>query len=815
MSFEALNAALSGLRVAQQQLNVISSNVSNATTPGYSRKILPQTTQVINGTGKIIGVQAETVIRKANMNLERELWTQVSAVSQADVKAAYLDTIEKFHGATNKELSIAAGIADLKDKFAALSDSPADGFLLQSVLNQAQQVATKFNDFGKLVTQLRNDAQDEMAETVDRVNVLLGTIADLNKQIKGSAVLNRSTAGIEDQRDIAINELSSLMNVTFFTRGDGVLVVQSTTGAQLADENPTEVFFNPSVLGATTTYPNSAAGIYVGGNPIENPVSFDITTTGVGGKLGGLIELRDEILVEYQAQIDELAHKLALRLEAQGLTLFTDPSGIVPLDTPPDLSTNPPTAVTYVGFASIIQVNEAIVSNVSLLQQGTYSSDQTIPTASNEVIRRVIQFGFGNVNYQEVNGTTDLNFVGPATDLQGWLGLHSRNNIVGGIDLSNFPQIDDGLPSTTDIADSLQEYFPNWPNEDQFQIILEEPRLGLGPVTITVDLSDAQANFPLGPGVNSALDQIVAEINAQITAAALPAGLTTTAGRNTNGQLSIQSRANVELSATGFADAMGTAAFGALGFREREYVTEDPYIDIQVGNQDPVRITIEPGEDVNDLINKLEYNPLTGEGVTGLFVDFDAGTGRITLRPGIDDSNGGRRFGGDIRIVSGPGITTGAANPALAALPAGVSVVSALFGSYTVSGLSVTQTSPVVDVPYRSETAVGSNVFVAFRRSNLGPGSDISTNILTGQNIVDFGQKMVNAHAQDVIVNNAQMNDDATLRDLLQERFLNETGVNIDEELSMLIVIQTAYSAAARAVSAADEMFDELLNAFR
>ena len=42
---------------------------------------------------------------------------------------------------------------------------------------------------------------------------------------------------------------------------------------------------------------------------------------------------------------------------------------------------------------------------------------------------------------------------------------------------------------------------------------------------------------------------------------------------------------------------------------------------------------------------------------------------------------------------------------------------------------------------------------------------------------------------------------------------MDESAVNIDEELSMLIVIQTAYAAAARAVTAADEMFTELLNA--
>jgi len=816
MSFQALNAALSGLRVAQAQLGVISNNISNASTPGHSRKILPQSTQVINSTGQIIGVQAETLIRKVDLNLERELWTQVSATSELDVKAAYLDTIEKFHGATDKQLSIAAEIAELKDKFAALSDAPSDGALLQLTLSQAVQVANKFNEFGNLVTELRNDAQDDMVTTVERVNDLLTSISELNRQVKGSAVLNRSTAALEDQRDIAINELATLMNVTFFSRGDGVLVVQTTTGVQLADENAAEVFFNPSVLGATTTYPGSASGIYVGGDPDENPTAVDITATNVGGKLGGLIELRDEILVQYQSQMDELAHKMALRMDAQGLRLFTDESGAIPLDTPPDLSVDPPIAVTYVGFASNIRVNQNIIEDVSLLQQGTYTSDRTIPAASNEVIRRVIQFGFSDINYQEAAGTTNLNIALPATDLQSWLGLYSTNNVVGGINLGDFTQIDDGLPGTAgDLAGDLQDFFPNWPNDDEFQIILEEPRLGLGPVTISIDLSDAQANFPLGPGINDALDQITSEINAQITAAALPPGLTTSATRNTYGQLVLNSRANVEFSASGFADAMGSDAFGALGLREDEYITEDPHFDIQVGNNDYVRVTIEPGDTITDLINKLEYDPLTGEGVPGLYVDFDAGTGRLTLRPGMDDTNGGPSFGGDFRMIAGPGDTTGAVNPALAALPSGVNIVSALFGSFSVSGPTVTESSPIENIEYASETAVGSGIFVNFRRANLGPGADVSTSVLTGQNVTDFAQKVINAQAQDIILNSSRRTEEATLRDLLSERFLNESGVNIDEELSMLIVVQTAYAAAARAISAADEMFSELLNSVR
>lgn len=818
MSFEALNAALSGLRVAQQQLTTISNNVSNATTPGYSRKILPQSTQVINSTGQIIGARSEVLIRQVDLNLERELWTQVSSVAALDIKASYLDTIEKFHGNTQSETSIAAGIADLKDKFAALSDSPSDGFLLQSVLSQAQSVAGKLNDFGNMITEMRNDAQDDMEQTVARVNDLLSTIANLNGQIKSTANVNRTSAPLEDQRDIAINELASLMNITFFTRGDGVMVVQTTTGVQLTDERATEVFFNPDPIGATTTYPANVAGLYVGGDPLRNPAATDITTTNVGGKLGGLIELRDDILVQYQAQADELAHKLALRMDAQGLRLFTDAAGGVPLDTPPDPTNNPPISVSYVGFASVIQVNEAVLNDITLIQQGTYTSDRTIPEASNEVIRRVIQFAFGDINYQQVDGTTDLNIALPATDLQSWLGLPSQNNVIGGINFASFSEIDDGTSGSTTLYGTLQEFFPSWPNSDEFQITLEEPRLGLGPTTISVDMSDIATNpaYAIGsPGINNALDQMIAGINDLITAAALPAGLATTATRNTNGQLVLESRATVTLSATGFADAMGSEAFAALGLHENTYTTEDPYFDVQVGNNDPVRVTIAPGDDVNDLIAKLQYNPATGEGVPGLYVDYNAGTGTLQLRPGMDDTNGGPDFGGDIKIISGPGITNGAINPALAALPSGVGVVSALFGSYSVSGTTVRENNPVQDVPYQSETAVGSGIFVAFRRDNLGPGADVSSGILTSQKITDFAQKMINAQAQDVILNESKLSDESTMRDLLQERFLNESGVNIDEELSMLIVIQTAYAAAARAVSAADEMFTELLGAFR
>jgi flagellar hook-associated protein 1 FlgK len=816
MSFQALNAALSGLRVAQQQLTTISNNVANVGTDGYTRKILPQSTQVINSTGQIIGVQAETVIRRVDLNLERDLWTQISATSALDVQASYLANVEAFHGPPDKELSIAAQIAALKDSFAALSDAPDDGFLLQSTLDQARDVARKFNDFNDLVVQMRNDTQDEITVSVDRANDLLKQIAGFNADIKAAANLARSTAGIEDQRDIAIKELSKEMQISLFQRGDGVIVIQTRTGVQLADETAQELFFDPNVVGATTFYPDSASGLYVGGNPATNPASFDITGTGVGGRMGGLIELRDDILPRYQAQIDELAHKIAQRFDAQGLRLFTDASGLIPNDTAPDPLAGPPaTAVPYVGFAGVIQVNADIENDITLLQQGTYVSDSTIPAGSNEVIRRIVEFTFGDVNYQEADGAIDLRVAGPATDLQEWLGLYSSNSVVSGVNLSSFPQIDDGIPGTnTDIAEALSTYFPNWPNDDQVQITFAD-RVGPGTTTITLDLSAASTNFPIGGPINDALDQIIAEINSQIALAGVPANLVANATRNSYGQLVIESRGDVTFDASSFVGSMGSTALQALGMAEGTFQTEDPYFDIQIGNGEPVRITIEPGDTEADLVDKLEWDAGTQTGVFGLFVDFDALTGELTLRPGVDDSNGGSFYGGDMRIVGGPFSTVTPVNATLAGLPSSVGIVTALFGSYTVSGPTVNEFSPIQDVAYQSEISNASGTFSPFRNRYLGPGANISTDILTGLNLVDYAQKVVNSQIQDLVLIQNRNDDEGTLRDLLQRQLLDESGVNIDEELSNLIVIQTAYSAAARAVTAADEMFQELLDAVR
>ncbi len=796
MGLNGLDSALSGLRVAQQQLDVIASNVSNVSTEGYTRKILPQQTIALDGAAA--GVRANAITRRIDVNLQKDFWTQSSSVGFLDVQAKYLNKIQQFNGPPEREASLAAKISALRESFAALSDSPENSSLQRATVNQAVSVAKTFNDFSRLISGMRNDAESEIEIAVQFINSKLQQISDLNQQIKFNKAGGKTTAATEDNRDRLFQEIAQKIGISSFVRGDGVMVIQTIEGVQLAAELPETVYFKKVPLGPDTYYPATANGLYVGGDPAVNRTAINITETDLDGELGALFDLRDNILPNHQAKLDELAHKLAQRFDQQGLQLFTNASGVIPADTAPDPSTNPPTPVEYVGFSAEIQVNSAVLRDNTLVQSGTVNTDVPVQSGSNEVIRRIVNFTFGDTEYQQAVGDVDLRASGGPTSLQQWLGLYSSNRVTGETALSNYSSLAALMAGAGNLFDPSP---PGPPLNDQFTLTFSESRTAppLGPTSITISLDSANTNFPIGGAILDAADQLVAEINAQIALAPVPAGLAAVASRNAYGQLVLQSRGNIDIDSSG-AGAMGQDGLDYLGLTIGSYTMTDPYLTVQVGTEPPVTITIEPGDDETDLVAKLDKTSAADSGVAGLGVSLDALTGFLTIRPGDNVANA--RFGGDIKIIGGPFQTDGTGTIGGGML-AGTGIVEALFGS----------SEPVTNVLYSSPTATP-GVNVVFRSENLGPNASINTRIISSSTLVDYGQKMIDSQSQEINDIESRQEDEASYRDLLEKTQKDNAGVNIDEELSFMIIVQTAYAAAARVVSAIDEQFKDLINAF-
>jgi flagellar hook-associated protein 1 len=769
MSVNALESALTGLRIAQQQLGVISTNISNVQTPGFTRKILPQSVRAVDNVA--VGVVADPIIRNVDISLSRDFWTQISAVSGLETKIKYLDKIQQFHGAPEANKAISAKIAELKNTFSSLSDDPTNASLLESAVSQAQNVAEKFNDFSQLLSQMRNDTETEMLGSVEELNNLFKQLADVNNQVQAATGQGKSTASLEDLRDNTVKKISEIIDISFFTRGDGVLVVQTKSGVELAGEVANELFFDPSNLGPDQYYPGNVNGIYLGGDPTLNPNATDILQFELGGKLGALVDLRDNTLPKYQAQLDESAYRLAQRFDSEGLRLFTDENNGIPLDTAP--VPNPPgplTPVPYIGFSSVIRVNADIIDDPSLLQQGT--TGDLIQAGSNEVIRRVLEFTFGTVEYEAVEGSRDVRVsANPLGDtLQENFGLWSKNRLIGDRNIAQYVtdmNVAPGNPFNPGGAPPLI---------DEFTLRFYDTRIAADSGVVTLDLGTAATSYPIGsagvgPGIGT-VDNAAEQVASYINSLVWPADLNVVASVNGYGQLVIDSRGNVDIGG----GTMGDAGLDFMGLNAGTYTTTDPYFDVQLGNNPSVRITIEPGDTETDLVNKIDAVP--GIDTADIVID---GSGFLSFRP---------QRGGDIKLTGGP-FTSDAAGFSTAG---GLAIIAEIFGN----------ADPIVDHEH-----------AAFRSQNLGPGVNIRTGVITGTSIIDFNQKMVNAQTQDQVIAKSGREDEELYRSTLEKELLNQSGVNIDEELANLIVIQTAYSAAARAITTVNELFDELLKSFQ
>jgi len=688
----SLDAALSGLRAAQRQLDTISNNISNASTAGYTRKILPTETLVVGGVG--MGVQLNAIMRSVDKSLIRDTMRQVSVSGGTAVTDAFLTRIQAFHGPSEAETSISARIGKLRSSFSDLSSSPDSITLLNNTLTEAKQVATTFNKYSQMILDMRNETEDKIDDAVALVNAQLENIAQLNRQIQVLTGQGNSTADLEDKRDMALRTVSQYIEVTTFTDNTNKLTVMTQQGQILADGNARQLFFANGNLGHGSSYPASASGLYIG-----SLTGAEVTQGRIGGEMGALFELRDETLPTYQAQMDEMAQKLAYRLEQQGLRLFTDANGAVP----PNVAD--PGLTGYDGFAAEIRVNALVEADPALLRSGTYGA--IIPAGSNEVIRRVYEFGFGPYEYQEASGTVDIS----AGTLFATLGLTQINRINGNIDLTDYNPDLDAAPNIT------------------------------APANFTIDVGGGAQNILISPG-DTATD-LVNNINA-----ACGPG---TASLSSSGLLVLNASADITI-----ADVdIGAAGMADLGFAFGTYPASDPSFSVQVGSQSTVTVSIDSLDTAADLLATLNAIP-------NLSATLGTG-GELVLTP---------TRGGDITLLDVTGTP-------LAAM--GVTVAN------------------IAHVP--------------FRQNNLGPAGTLSTGLIAIGSIEDFARATVTKQAQEAAAASNVATQETAFLQTLDQRFADESGVDLDEEVAELVRVQTAYAAAARMISASERMLDELLNA--
>jgi len=300
----ALNNTFAGLKDTEARLNVTSQNVTNADRAGYTRKVYNSEYVSTN----VSTLPSGGVIDSAYTNqfLEKTIIEDTSYAGYSNTISDMLSTYADQLGKISSDSTISSAINGLLNAFAGLAVTPEDNSLKTEVVAQAQRLAGELSGLSGEIQGLRTRIETEIAQNVEEINTALTRLDEINVQITLTASTGRSVAELEDQRRVVLAGLAQNVDISYFTDSNNQLKVYSGS-RPLLDSQAHQIDYTPATnVGSTTLYPAGFSPLDLNGT--------DMTTLFKGGELGGLIELRDTLLVEEQEKLDEFADVLREQL---------------------------------------------------------------------------------------------------------------------------------------------------------------------------------------------------------------------------------------------------------------------------------------------------------------------------------------------------------------------------------------------------------------------------------------------------------------------------------------------------------------------
>ena len=204
-----------------------------------------------------------------------------------------------------QEFSPAALAAKLSTALQQYSSGPQDPVRAKAVLDAATDLATGLNSATTTVQQVRRQADQDIANSVEKINIdRSNDIQTLNQRIIIGTFEGDDVTDQMDQRDRLVADISEEIGIRVINRPDNDIAIYTDSGITLFDINARQVSFTATPVYTSTT-PGSA--VVVDGVPVTGPAA----TMEIGsGRLKGLTDVRDTIAATYQTQLDEIARGL-------------------------------------------------------------------------------------------------------------------------------------------------------------------------------------------------------------------------------------------------------------------------------------------------------------------------------------------------------------------------------------------------------------------------------------------------------------------------------------------------------------------------
>ncbi|MDT8311348.1 MAG: flagellar hook-associated protein FlgK [Methylophaga sp.] len=316
-----LNIGTSALLTTQGALATTSHNISNVNTEGFNRQRVEQGTRIPDFNGGFFtgtGVQIDSVQRLFDQFLADQVRLFTSQQQQSATFTTFSKQLDDLLG--SESLSLSSGMDSFFDATQAVADDPTSIAARQVMLTEAETLTNRFNTLDTQLTAANNQINLNLRAAVSDINSLAQGIADANRAITEAA----GAPGVPpndllDTRDQLINDLSKLVSVSVVEQSNGVFNVFIGSGQPLVSGNTINRL-------ATIEDPADANRLQIAFGANKVNISNQLN----GGKVGGLLSVRKDVLDTARAEIDALAAGLASAINQQhrtGLTLDGNAGG--------------------------------------------------------------------------------------------------------------------------------------------------------------------------------------------------------------------------------------------------------------------------------------------------------------------------------------------------------------------------------------------------------------------------------------------------------------------------------------------------------
>ncbi len=345
-TFYGLEIARTGLFISQNQLDITGHNISNVDTNGFTRQRLSTAAlPPIAGNSFIAidargtsgrGVDTICVEQVRNPFLDYQYRKENGTTTKWQTKQQYFEYVESLFNNELDDMDTASGVskifAGFYDALQELSKAPEKTELRENLLQQAQSMTDTMNYYYNRLVEQQNTINESVKITTNEINALAKQIAQLNEQIYGYELSGAKANDLRDERNLLLDQLSGLADISTYEDPNGQLVVQLDGRNLVRHANYKQLAVNDDVPNPLNNGETSLYGVYwadSNGDPTGNAITFR------DGAMRGYLDIRDgnskdSIGIPFVVhELNKLCQKIAADMNAvheKGYTIPVDGS---------------------------------------------------------------------------------------------------------------------------------------------------------------------------------------------------------------------------------------------------------------------------------------------------------------------------------------------------------------------------------------------------------------------------------------------------------------------------------------------------------